>query len=543
MAASRPAGDPVERELYARETQASATVTALLLLSWGAASISFVPRIFRVVDVPHTIVGALGLAYFWYTRKQPRPRVAAWYIALVIGHTIVLLPWIAIQWCSIGRPWEAVIVPQVGMLTVALLVPRSFALGVVVMLLFCGESVFVYFWARHVGLANWTGVGEPIVGIYFTLPSVAFLALRERRRRQARRYMHLSGENDALARLGPLFTRIREEMATQLARISGEVARLRPDGAAPLGDMARAVERLGDVNRRLGALVDQGAPPATAPPVDAPPNEAERAMLERDAWQGACVLSAIYGAVALAWSPVAMRDIDRFYGWNLFGLGVLGCAALGTLLLMRNRPSETWSRFVTVALVMCALPVISYDQWLLLAQPRPFAPLLGHKLLMVGVGLTAARSRWLSLGLIVLTLAVALGLYFYLDLDAHKDRITVVEPLVTVIFAVVGVAAMTLREQRRIGSLRLLRAEAAASTLHQRAVMLLALRDQLNSPLQTLLLTAAHLEALEPGQDLTTLRECIARLTALSRELARVEVPSESVAASLDTRRLRKATA
>ena len=70
--------------------------------------------------------------------------------------------------------------------------------------------------------------------------------------------------------------------------------------------------------------------------------------------------------------------------------------------------------------------------------------------------------------------------------------------------------------------------------------MLLALRDQLNSPLQTLVAAEARAALSAPAEDAAALRAGIARLVALSRELAQIEVPSESQLATLDERSLTK---
>ena len=78
-----------------------------------------------------------------------------------------------------------------------------------------------------------------------------------------------------------------------------------------------------------------------------------------------------------------------------------------------------------------------------------------------------------------------------------------------------------------------MRAESEASTLHRRAVTLLALRDQLNTPLQTLVVGLARLELQEPTRDVARIRSALDRLVALSRELAQLEIPSESYVASL----------
>ncbi|MCU1282854.1 MAG: uncharacterized protein JWM53_6400, partial [bacterium] len=113
------------------------------------------------------------------------------------------------------------------------------------------------------------------------------------------------------------------------------------------------------------------------------------------------------------------------------------------------------------------------------------------------------------------------------------DRISVVEPWVTLVFMAIGVAALLLRDQRRVASLAVLRAESQATALHRRAAMLLALRDQLNTPLQTLVLGATRLALHEPTHDAARLATALHRLVGLSRELANVDLSSEWETASV----------
>jgi hypothetical protein len=113
--------DPVEREMNAHEAHASATLTALLLFFWGNVSVFVVPPRFRIIDVTHTCVGALALVYWFRTRRRPRARLAYAFCAAAIAETLLVLPWITVEWCAIGRPFEAVTVPQVAMITLALM--------------------------------------------------------------------------------------------------------------------------------------------------------------------------------------------------------------------------------------------------------------------------------------------------------------------------------------------------------------------------------------------------------------------------------------
>ena len=201
---------------------------ALLLLLWGGVSLPIVPRVFDVVNYLHMSVGVLATTYFVWTRHRPNARIALGFCALAILQALIVLPWTAVVWCELRRPWEAFTVPQVAMVSMALVIPRSFWLGVVVMLLFAAESLFVYFYARHVGLGAALAHrrAERLVLLRRAL-GVGLLVLREKRRDLARRHIRVQAETEALRRVGPQFTVVREELAIQLPLVADELQRLR----------------------------------------------------------------------------------------------------------------------------------------------------------------------------------------------------------------------------------------------------------------------------------------------------------------------------
>jgi hypothetical protein len=520
--------DPVERELNAHEAQASAIAAALLLFLWGAVSVFLVPSQFRAVDITHTIVGAVTCTWFVATRRRPRPMLAYAFTAAAIADTLVVLPWITMVWCAVGRPFEAVNVPQVGMLTVALIVPRSLALGIAVLLAFLAEGLFVTLYAHQLGIQALLPVGEPAVTICFSLPALGFLLLRERRRRLARRHIRLQADSDTLARLNPLFASVRAELATQLAIVANDLAGAAESPAR--ASMARSCERLAVVDAKLGALAD-ASPAARVPPVDA--TRCERSFFAADEQLGAVFFAALGAVLAIVWSPIAFRDLGRAYGINLIACAVMNAVVLAWLLMTRRQPSQRRGRIAVIVLYVVFLVAVSLNQHAYLAVQRPFNPFVGHKLLMMMLGLTAAS--WVSLGLplIVFTAAEALTLYYALGFDALKDRISVVEPWVMLVFLAISVAALLLRDQRRVTSLALLRDESRLTALHRRAAMLLSLRDQLNTPLQTLVVDATRVALQNPARDVSRVEAAVARLVALSRRLAQLDVPVESQVAGI----------
>jgi hypothetical protein len=528
--------------MYARDAHGSVTLMALLLFLWGAVSLVTVPmRPFGVWNILQAVVGALAFAYFMLTRKRPSTRVAVGFAAGAISYSLILLPWTAVVWCALGRPWEAFTVPQVGIVTMALVVPRFFWLGAVAIGLFAGECAFAYLYTRHVGLHALLPVTEPWGSAVFAVLGIGVLRLREQRRQLARQHILVGAEAEALRRVGPLFTTIRDQLRAELAQLSDGLRRLEGRLGSSLPPMTRAVDRLAGVSGQLDGLVEEKPPPAT-PAGDSRTSvasEAELQLLARDAHRSATFVAALIAAlgplVVIATRALGLAIPSLFF----FGLNVLSVALLVYLVSTRRHPSERRAMWVILALVGTSLPLVTYNQFQLVALGRPYAPFLGHKILMVSLGLLSGRKVWLRVILIVATAGDALLLYFLLHLGAHKDVISLAEPFVTLVYMLVGLALLAMREQRRAASISLLRAEAEASALERRTALLLALRDQLNSPLQVLVLRAAALDGSRPQQDLAPVRAVIDRLVAVSQQLTGLEamIPSHSHRVSLDAER------
>ncbi len=535
---------PAEREALAQDAHGSATLMALLFCLWGLVSLPFVPwHPFGVPNAFQAIVGGLAFGYFLRQRKQPSVRVALWFSGLAIAYSLVLLPWTAVVWCSLGRPWEAFTVPQVGILVMALVVPAYFWLGAPLMALFAAESLFAYLHARHVGLAALVPTSEPYFSILCTVLGVGLLVMRRQRRQLGRRHVEVQAESAALHRLDPWLARVREELGSQPALIAEALHHLNAAGdeASTKQRMLGTVDRLvgiGDTLEKLArdepAVVPAAKDRARREPPHSAISEAERRLRDRDANVGATAFAALVTALAAA--SVFFHFVNPEFRPLLVGATLVGAATLLLLVSRRRNPSESISLGAVLLLWGMVLPFVSSNQWYLLAQGRPYTPFLGHKLLLLILPLAAASRRWLSLTLILLTALDAMVLYFLLDLGAHKDIVSLAEPWVTLVFVVMGVVLVVMREQRRVSSIGVLRGEAEVAALHRYAGLLLALRDQLNSPLQTMVLCVNQLELRCAPQEVAPIRTGLARLTALSHELTELDslVPSGSRRVSLD---------
>lgn len=505
-------------------TYRSAALLALLVFLWGAISLAFVPwQPFGVPNLAQAIVCAAALGYFAATRARPNRRAAIAFSALAIAYTLVLLPWTAIVWCRLGRPLEAFTVPQIATVTMALVIPTAWPLGVLVLSAFVCECLFVYVYAHAIGLGAALPITEPLGSVCFAVIGVSLFLMSAGRRALTQRHTRVQGELDALARLTPLFAEVRDELGAGVAALAVEAG-----GAPPSARLGRTLGRLEDVRARLAQLLGSAAPSEST-------LAAERRLLDGDSQLVvtifAGVVAILFGVVLLMRWPPAMQ-LQPLPSLEAAFAGLL----LAYLVLTRRRPSERRATAVLLILFALVLPAITYNQNVLAAMQRPYSPFLGHRVLMIALGLVAATRRWLGAALILITAAVALAQYFALHLGLHKDLIPLSAPWVLVVCVLIALISSRMREQRRLASVQLLRAETEATALHRRASMLLALCDRLNTPLQTLVVDTALAESQRPPESQARIRAAVDRLVGLSARLAdrNALLPAESRRASLD---------
>jgi hypothetical protein len=111
--------------------------------------------------------------------------------------------------------------------------------------------------------------------------------------------------------------------------------------------------------------------------------------------------------------------------------------------------------------------------------------------MMVWLALLAPRRLWLSL-LLVFSVAAEGFVFFYVaHFETLRDRISMSEPWSLLYFLLIALALLATGEQRRVASIRLLRADRETAVLTNQAGVVLALLDQLGSPLQTLTVSIA----------------------------------------------------
>jgi hypothetical protein len=516
-------------EASAGDAHRSATILSLLVFIWGALSLVIVPwEPFWIPDLSHTVVSAALLVYLIRTRTRPNRRAAEAICALLIVYALLLLPWTTVVWGRLGRPLEAFTIPQAAVVSIALVVPARWRLGIAALCLFFAESLFAYFYARYLGLEALIPITEPFATVGFAALGIGIFVLRRRRRDLVRRHVLAQAEVQALNRIRPQFERAREQLDTQITVLAAEVNQTSANGdGARSTVVGRALDRLADLRGKLGRLVSN-------PEVVTSPQEAERRMLEHDAQLGAILLAGCAVAVGppiLVWIHAQVGD---GLGLLLMAPFLVDAVMLLYLVITRDRPSSRRALWATLVVVATVLPLITYNQKWLFELDRPYAPFLGHKLAMGLLGLTLATRFRIGIVLIVVIAASAIATWFALDLGAHHDIIVYSEPWVTLIYMLVGVVALLMREEWQIVSIQLVRAQTEASAMRRRALMFLALRDRLNSPLQTLVLGAAGATSHLPASGGERVQVAVDRLVSLSHELAQLDVLVPAPAAAFD---------
>jgi hypothetical protein len=383
-------------------------------------------------------------------------------------------------------------------------------------------------YARHVGLDVLLPINEPLGTYGFAVLGGALFVLRHQRRQLTRQHVRVQSEMDAMQRVRPLFTHAGQELEAEIDQLTSsldithvvEAARYSPA-------VARALGRLDELRGRLRDML--GAETVSEPV------EAERQLLARDSQFGALLLVSIAVVVAL---PTAMWSY-RWIGASLTQLYsvkfVFDLGLVAYLLGTRRSPSSPRAFWVVFLFIGTWLPVIDYAQHQLLAAHRPFVPFLGHKLLMGMLGVTLTTRVRPAVVLIIAIAASALAAWFILDMGAHHDIIAIAEPSVVLVYMAIGLISLRLVEQRQLASIQLLRDETAAAAMQRRTKLFLAVRDRLNSPLQTLVLAASEATPQLPDDQSNRVGRAIDRLVCLSRELAELELPQSTSWASLDS--------
>lgn len=123
------------------------------------------------------------------------------------------------------------------------------------------------------------------------------------------------------------------------------------------------------------------------------------------------------------------------------------------------------------------------------------------------------------------TAANAVVLWVVLELSAQTSIMESSEPFPTLLYMVVGLSSLRRLERHYHAAIRLRRDEAEAAMMLRRAQMFVALRDQLNTPVQTLVFSATGAIERLPEHSGERVQKAVDGLVDLSHRLAQVDVP------------------
>jgi hypothetical protein len=522
---------PWQRESQAQDAWESATLLSLLLFLWGLISLLVLPRlVFAASNVIEVLAGAVGLFWFIRTRNAPSTRAAVLFSVVVLAGALTILPWTSMTWLAMGRPLEAFTVPNVAVVVMAFVIPRYVWLGAVALCLFAAQSFFAFFHARHAGQGDLLPITEPYATVAMATFGLILLVLRDSRRRISRRYVHIQGEIQALRAISPMFASVRNELEAQLAVIGREQPAERPAWSRNLTD--RAVTRLTIVREKIGQLL--ASSPVSEQSAGVQVSQSERDFLT----EGARLSAILYLSLTL---PLYILGLIFMAPWLDSGSSLrwivnIFVAAAASLYLWRARGRLSEDRILAVVLAtsVFGVVIVSFNQVYFAHLHMVYEPFLGLKLSMVLLGIVAGTRTGYRAAFIVATGVVALALFFGLDLRHERELIPLSEPWLTLVYMAIGLAITWMGERRRRVSIDLLRARTRLVGLRRRALMFLSLRDQLNSPLQTLVLCNP---ASRGGDD--RVQEGIQRLADVSRRLASVDdiMPDEIRRERLDAER------
>ena len=222
-----------EELLDARDAYSSAILLALLVIcgqvisfvtSWGGQQ--SIPIVVRLVLAA---VAAIALGYLLTTRNAPRELMARITCLILIVPFLFLVPAAAVRWGQLGRPFEAFNTPQIAMVTAGLVVPRSFRLGIGLVLAFLVESLAIYAYYVRIGMPPASlPINEPAFAFIFAAIGVLVVVIRRSRRDHVLCHLRAEAKQMALAQVSSAFRMMVDKMVQ------------------PLGSLARTCDGIGD---------------------------------------------------------------------------------------------------------------------------------------------------------------------------------------------------------------------------------------------------------------------------------------------------------
>jgi hypothetical protein len=197
------------------------------------------------------------------------------------------------------------------------------------------------------------------------------------------------------------------------------------------------------------------------------------------------------------------------------------CAVLvAYLLVYRERIPVRRLDLVFVLIGLPFFPIFWVAELRMAALSVPWTPFIGHKLVMIGIALLAPSVR---VGGVLIGAVTLEGILLWLSFVSRVRLAVGWEPWVTLIYAAVALSLLVYRGQSLRLERKFFQARAEAESLERFARLFLAVRDQANTPLQTIELATMLLElrcAEGDADSLARIQHSVNRLRDLMRLLS-----------------------
>lgn len=266
------------------------------------------------------------------------------------------------------------------------------------------------------------------------------------------------------------------------------------------------------------------------PAIEARASQAWAALERRQARR-----SVITASLLVAVGQLAFAGIDRTWEapGNLVAMRLLhaaAAAALASWAVARGGTGIAPARAsaALVLLLLPFLPIFWIAEATVMGLGQPWAPFVGEKLVMMATALLVPFPLWVGGALVAAFAGEALLFWWWAGLDGHSAVIATGEPWVSMIFGAVAIVMLIHRARTRRVEQEYLRARAEAETFEALARIFLSVRDQANTPLQTLEVGVQLLERRHPdaGPIAARMERALSRLRQLGETLARYPPPA-----------------
>jgi hypothetical protein len=240
------------------------------------------------------------------------------------------------------------------------------------------------------------------------------------------------------------------------------------------------------------------------------------------AWRGA-VFACALNVIGMALDLAIGRTVPGLPWWPNVASGAVGAALVGVLFARRARATVRLGSVVFLVNNTVIVAALWITSGYYAASNLPWTPYQANKLGIMAIALLAPE-LWVGVLCILENVAMVIGKHLTFP-SSIQDRLAVGEPWLIMIFGVFGAVLLAYRLRGVLLERERLRLHARAATADEVARLCLALRDALNTPIQTVRLSTAVLRMRPSDVDaiLDRIDRALDRLSELSGALTQYE--------------------